>query len=65
MSRGDRVGINVKPETRRKAKAAKRDGETWDEYLLRCTDAEPEIREFVAVDDVVDELERIVDERHD
>jgi hypothetical protein len=32
------------------AKHAKRDGETWGEYLQRCSDNPPEIREFVEAD---------------
>ena len=33
------------------AKAAKRDGETWGEYLRRCGETPPEVRRFVEVGD--------------
>jgi hypothetical protein len=33
------------------AKDAKKDGETWGEYLRRCSENPPEIREFVELKD--------------
>ena len=33
-----------------KAKAAKRDTETWGEFLQRCSNTPPEIREYVEQD---------------
>ena len=41
------TSIRVTVDAKEKAQASKRDGETWNEYLQRCTDNPPEIREFV------------------
>ena len=41
------TSIRVTQEAKENAEASKRDGETWNEYLQRCTDNPPEIREFV------------------
>lgn len=34
------------------AREAKRDGETWGQYLRRCTDNPPDVRRFVPADEV-------------
>jgi len=36
------------------AKASKHDSETWGEFLQRCTDEPPEVREFVDADDLLE-----------
>ena len=41
------TSIRVTVDAKENAEASKRDGETWNEYLQRCTDNPPEIREFV------------------
>jgi len=43
------------------AKDSKRDGETWGQFLQRCTNTPPEFREYVEVDDVVGELVAEID----
>lgn len=44
--------IPVTAEARDIAREAKRDGETWDEYIRRCADAPPEVTEYVNADAV-------------
>ena len=41
------TAIRVSKQAKEQAEAAKRDGETWDDYIRRCTENPPEIREFV------------------
>ena len=43
----DYTAIRISKDAREAAEAAKRDGETWDDYIRRCTDNPPEMREFV------------------
>ena len=43
----DYTAIRVSKASKEQAEAAKRDGETWDDYIQRCTDNPPEVREFV------------------
>ena len=44
------TSIRVTQEAKDAAEASKRDGETWNEYLQRCTDNPPEVREYVDTD---------------
>ena len=44
------TSIRVTQEAKEAAEASKRDGETWNEYLQRCTDNPPEVREYVDAD---------------
>ena len=44
------TSIRVTQEAKENAEASKRDGETWNEYLQRCTDNPPEVREYVDTD---------------
>ena len=37
------------------ARDAKRNSETWGDYLRRCADTNPEVREFVDVQDVLED----------
>ena len=53
------TSIRVTQEAKENAEASKRDGETWNEYLQRCTDNPPEVREYVEVGDLRDRLSRI------
>ena len=46
------TSIRVTQEAKDAAEASKRDGETWNEYLQRCTDNPPEVREYVDADAV-------------
>ena len=56
------TSIRVTVDAKDAAEQSKRDGETWGEYIRRCTDNPPEIREFVDgnvelnTDDVVERL---------
>ena len=53
------TSIRVTVDAKEKAEASKRDGETWNEYLQRCTDNPPEVREYVELGDLQDRLDRI------
>ena len=37
------------------ARDAKRNSETWGDYLRRCADSDPEVREFVDVQEVLED----------
>ena len=37
------------------ARDAKRNSETWGDYLRRCADSDPEVREFVDVEEVLED----------
>jgi len=41
------TSIRVTQSAKDAAAESKRDGETWNDYLQRCTDNPPEVREFV------------------
>ena len=41
------TSIRVTKAAKEAAQESKADSETWNEYLQRCTDNPPEIREFV------------------
>ena len=43
----DYTAIRVSKAAREDAENAKRDGETWDEYIERCSNNPPEIKRFV------------------
>ena len=49
----DYTTIRVSKAAKESAQEAKRDGETWNDYLQRCTDTPPSVTEFVDVEDVV------------
>jgi hypothetical protein len=53
------TSIRVTQAAKDAAAESKRDGETWNEYLQRCTDNPPEVREYVAASGVSDQLDRI------
>ena len=46
------TSIRVTQEAKDAAQESKADSETWNEYLQRCTDNPPEIREFVEADKI-------------
>ena len=50
MAQQDYTAIRVTEAVKEQAQEAKQDGETWDEYVLRCTEHPPEVREFVEAD---------------
>ena len=49
----DYTTIRVSKAAKESAHEAKRDGETWNDYLQRCTDTPPSVTEFVPIEDVV------------
>ena len=49
----DYTTIRVSKAAKESAQEAKRNGETWNDYLQRCTDTPPSVTEFVPVEDVV------------
>ena len=49
----DYTTIRVSKAAKESAQEAKRDGETWNDYLQRCTDTPPSVTKFVDVDDIV------------
>lgn len=55
----DYTAIRVSTDAKEDAENAKRDGETWDDYIRRCTENPPEIREFVEAGDTTDGSEQL------
>ena len=53
------TSIRVTVDAKENAEASKRESETWNEYLQRCTDNPPEVREYVRLGDLRDRLDRI------
>ena len=53
------TSIRVTQEAKEAAQESKADSETWNEYLQRCTDNPPEVREYVELGDLRDRLDRI------
>ena len=49
----DYTTIRVSKAAKESAQESKRDGETWNDYLQRCTDTPPSVTEFVPIEDVV------------
>jgi hypothetical protein len=46
----DYTTIRVSEDAKAQAQEAKREEETWNEYIQRCTEQPPEVREFVEAD---------------
>lgn len=64
----DYTTIRVTKDAKAQAEQSKRDGETWNEFLQRCTDNPPERREFVDADRLLDRLRddvQVADEHSD
>ena len=61
------TSIRVTKAAKEAAQESKADSETWNEYLQRCTDNPPEIREFVEAEsldtgtDDLDEVKELMD----
>ena len=49
----DYTTIRVSKAAKESAQEAKRDGETWNDYIQRCTDTPVSVTEFVPIEDVV------------
>jgi len=43
--------LRIPAEAYQEARNSKKDSETWGEFIQRCADTRPEIREFVDVTD--------------
>ena len=43
----DYTTIRVEQDAKDAAESEKKDGETWSDYIRRCTNNPPEVREFV------------------
>ena len=64
MAQQDYTAIRVTEAVKDQAQDAKQEGETWDEYVLRCTEHPPEVREFVEstdTDEIVNGLKSELD----
>ena len=46
------TSIRVTQEAKEAAQESKADSETWNEYLQRCTDNPPELKEVVEADKI-------------
>jgi len=60
MSDTEYTSIRVKRDTKEQAQKAKRGDETWDEFILRCSD-EPSIH--MTESDIERVAERVADQR--
>ncbi len=47
------TSLRVSQAAKDAAQEAKQEGETWDDYIQRCSNNPPEIREFVEASDGV------------
>ena len=60
----DYTAIRISKEAKEAAENAKRDGETWDEYVRRCTENPPEVKEYVESGSVSDssgvDIDRVI-----
>lgn len=43
----DYTAIRVEPDAKEAAEQAKKDGETWSDYIRRCTENPPKVKEYV------------------
>ena len=50
MSQKDYTAIRVTEGAKAVAEESKRDGETWNEFIRRCSENPPEIKRFVEAD---------------
>jgi hypothetical protein len=50
----DYTTIRVSQDAKAAAQEAKREQETWNDYIQRCTDEPPVVREFVDADDLLE-----------
>lgn len=44
--------VRVREADYQAAKESKHDDESWSDYIRRCTDEPPDIREFIAADEI-------------
>lgn len=56
MAQKEYTAIRVTPEAKNAAEESKRDDETWDEFVQRCTDNPAEVVEVVPVDEIQDAI---------
>ena len=48
------TSIRVTKAAKQAAQESKADSETWNEYLQRCTDNPPEVREYVSAKEIAE-----------
>jgi hypothetical protein len=53
----DYTTLRVTEDAKEQAQDSKTDSETWSDYIQRCTDNPPEVREFVDTDTLSVELD--------
>jgi len=53
----DYTTLRVTEAAKEAAEQSKRDDETWNDYIRRCTENPPPVREFVAFEDVAADLD--------
>ncbi len=61
----DYTTIRVPRADKETAAAAKRDGETWGEYLQRCTDNAPEETRVIPADEIEAQIQTLQDTAFD
>jgi hypothetical protein len=54
--------LRVTEAAKEAAEQSKRDDETWNDYIRRCTENPPPVREFVAFEDVAADLDVATDD---
>lgn len=52
----ERTTINVSKDAHRKASEAKRDDESWSDYIQRCADTNPNQLDPDALEDALDQI---------
>ena len=57
----DYTAIRISKEARADAQAAKHDGETWDDYVRRCSNSKPADGAQVQLQAIADSLRRLED----
>ncbi len=55
------TAIRVTEDAKEAAEESKRDGETWNEFIQRCAENPPEVREFVDTD-ALEEMHKKLDQ---
>jgi len=50
----DYTTIRVSEDAKAQAQEAKREEETWNDYIQRCTEEPPEVREFVEAEPLLE-----------
>lgn len=59
MAQQEYTAIRCTPDAKELAEESKRDDETWDEFIQRCTENPPKTVNVVPIDDLEDALDAI------